>query len=92
MLTTATSTNPPLPPLLPPHPFLQMNKQMLAWLDRYLPSPDAPPAVLELYFHTAIKFMAQEEEHLAEEERAVLEPLRGMISKVGWWWGVGRLL
>ncbi len=56
---------------------------MLAWLDRYLPSPEAPPAVLDLYFHTFTKFMHQEEEHLGEEERAVLGPLQGMLSKVG---------
>lgn len=59
-----------------------MNKQMLAWLDRYMPSPEAAPAVLELYWRTFSKFMQQEEEHLEEEERTVLEPLKTMISKV----------
>jgi hypothetical protein len=66
---------------LTPHP-LQVNKQMLGWLERHRPSPEASAAVLDLYFDTFAKFAAQEVEHLATEERLVLDKLEGMLSVV----------
>jgi hypothetical protein len=86
----APTSTPPAPPRpAPPRPApaarAQVNKQMLGWLERHRPSPEAAGAVLQLYWDTFLKLAELEEEHMAAEERLVLDKLQGMLSRVRAW-------
>lgn len=66
----------------PAHP--QVNKELLQFLDRHRPPPDAQvesdPA-WQLYNSTVEKFIAVEREHLALEEGLVLDRLAEVLDK-----------